>query len=135
MNIEAEKRRGLTPILWGVVIGMLVGAGGLFLAAATSCGLCTHVTFSQMFFPYALIADPSLSHFAVDAIMAGAQWPLYGAIAGAALSSLPKRKTLLVIGMLVIVHAFGVAAANRRVNAWWEFKRISGDVGAVSGAI
>jgi hypothetical protein len=94
------------------------------LAAGTSCGLCTHVTFAQALFPYALIADPSLSRHALDAFLAGIQWPLYGAVIGLAATSISKRKALLIIGVLGIVHVFGVVEANRKVNAWWESKRL-----------
>jgi hypothetical protein len=121
--------------LCGAVVGILVGMSGLLLAAQNSCGLCTHITIAQMFFPYALIADPSLSNHALDAFLAGLQWPLYGAIMGIALTSLPKRKSLVVVGILVVVHVLSVVGANRRVNDWWEFKRLGRCVVRVSAAI
>ena len=80
---------------------------------------------------YALIADPPLTHYALPAVIAGMQWPVYGAVVGSALSYLPKRKALLVIGIVVATHAVGVAEANRRVNAHWEFKRLAGSRGFI----
>ena len=125
----------MAPIPWGVAIGILMGLGSLFLAASTSCGLCTHVTFAQALFPYALIADPSLSNHALDAFLAGVQWPLYGAIVSMSLMALTKKKALLVIGALVIIHVFSVVEANRRVNAFWESKRLGSIDVLVRGAI
>ena len=86
-------------------------------------------------FPYALIADPPLSHYALDASLAGIQWPLYGAIIGSVVASSPKRKALLVIVVLAAVHALSVAGANRRVNDWWEFKRVAAGVAPAGRAI
>lgn len=129
-----SKRMKLAPILLGAVVGILVGIGCLIVAAKTTCGLCTQITFAQMFFPYTLIADPSLSNHLLDAFLAGIQWPLYGAIVGM-LMSFPKKRALSIIGILVVVHVLSVVQANRRVNDWWESKRVSRGAGYLYDAI
>lgn len=135
MRVESNRRRNLVPLLWGVVVGIFIGAGGLLVAVQTSCGLCTHITFAQALFPYAMIADPSLNSHGLDAPLAGIQWPLYGALVGIALTSLTRKQALLVVGVLLIVHVFSVVEANRKVNAWWESKRLGGVNVLVRGAI
>src|SRR5688572_18957378 len=125
MRVDSSKKRSLAPVLWGIGIGSLIDTPALILAAQTSCGLCTHITFAQAFFPYVLIVDPSLSNYALDAFLAGIQWPLYGALVGAARMSLKKQNTVFVMSILLVVHVLSVVAANHKVNAWWEPKRLA----------
>jgi hypothetical protein len=124
MKVDSNRKRNLGSILWGVALGIFIGTASLILAAQTGCGLCTHITFAQALFPYVLIVDPSLSNYAFDALLAGIQWPLYGAMVGAAIMSLKKQKTLLIISLLLVVHVLSVVIANRKVNGWWEPKRL-----------
>lgn len=121
MRVENNRKPILIPALLGVAVGMFVGALFIFLAVKTYCGVCPHITLAEMLFPYSLILDPAVSHF-WGAVLAGIQWPIYGAVISVALMSLSKKKFLFIICCLVILHVFSVREANLRVNALWAPK-------------
>ena len=71
----------------------------------------------------------------MDAFLAGIQWPLYGVLVGVALIWLTKQKTLFLISLLLVVHVLSVVVAHRKVNAWWEPKRLGSVNVLLSSAI
>jgi hypothetical protein len=121
MRVETNKNLILICGLWGTMIGILIGIGFSFLAVQTYCGTCPEINLAQVLFPYSLIVDPAASSD-VGILVAGIQWPFYGVIISVALSSLSKKKALLIVCFLIILHAFSMKEANRRVNAHWAPK-------------
>jgi hypothetical protein len=120
MEIENNRKPILIPCIWGTLIGIFVGIVFIFVATQTYCGICPHITPAEVLFPYSLIIDPSVSDWA--GFLALIQWPLYGAIISFVLASLSKRKALLIICILVIIHVYSITEANRIVRDWWAPK-------------
>jgi hypothetical protein len=118
---EEQPRFHSSRIVIATATGAAVGCCCLALAYVTAFGICSDSTLAELLFPYAVAYDPTLyEKIFVAFLMAVAQYPIYGMIAGFAWSKAPSHRALLVICLLVVFasHLLAFEQAHARVEAF-----------------
>ena len=104
------------PVSTGLVVGIVVGALLFVFSFFTVFSICSDTSFAEPTFPYALIADPTLSdRWWLALPIALIQYPLYGMVCGYVWMRKRSLLWLVIVGLL-IGHLLAVHCARSRLE-------------------